>query len=65
MRCRVPASAANLGPGFDVLAVALDLYVEVTLEPAENFSIASEGFGAGRFDDERHLAAVVARTVLG
>ena len=27
MRARAPASSANLGPGFDVLAVALDCYV--------------------------------------
>jgi homoserine kinase len=32
MLVRVPASSANLGPGFDVLAVALQLYVEVSLE---------------------------------
>jgi len=65
VRCRVPASSANLGPGFDVLAVALNLYVEVSLEPSDHFSISSEGFGAGLFDDERHLAAVVATSVLG
>ena len=29
MRARAPASAANLGSGFDTLAVALDLHVEV------------------------------------
>jgi homoserine kinase len=62
---RVPASAANLGPGFDTLAIALELFVEVTLEPADRFSITSEGAGAGLFDDERHLAAAVARSVLG
>ena len=26
---RVPASSANLGPGFDVLGMALDLYADV------------------------------------
>ena len=62
---RVPASSANLGPGFDTLAVALELYVEVTLEPADSFSITSEGCGAGLYDDERHLAAIVAARVLG
>lgn len=65
MYARAPASSANLGPGFDTLAVALELFVEVTLEPADAFSIASEGAGAGLFDDERHLAAAVARDVLG
>lgn len=65
MRARVPASSANLGPGFDTLAVALSLYVEVSIEPADSFSISSAGYGAGLFDDERHLGAQVARRVLG
>ncbi len=65
MHSRVPASSANLGPGFDALAVALNLYVDVTLEIADEFSITSEGCGAGRYDDERHLGAVVAASILG
>lgn len=65
MFARVPASAANLGPGFDTLAVALNLYLEVTLEPADSFAITSEGCGAGLFDDERHLGATVAAAILG
>lgn len=65
MFARVPASSANLGPGFDTLAVALELYVEVTVQLADSFSITSAGCGAGRFDDERHLGAVVATQVLG
>jgi homoserine kinase len=65
MLARVPASSANLGPGFDALAIALPLYLEVTLEAADGFSITSEGFGAGLFDDERNLGARVAAEVLG
>jgi homoserine kinase len=65
MFARVPASSANLGPGFDALAIALTRYVEVSVEPAEDFSITSVGCGAGLFDDERHLGARVAATVLG
>lgn len=66
MRARAPASAANLGPGFDVLAVALDRYVEVTIEPAERLSVRSEGEGAGLADDDAtHLAARVAIDVCG
>jgi homoserine kinase len=37
----------------------------VSLDDADTFSISSEGCGAGLFDDENHLAARVARTVLG
>jgi homoserine kinase len=32
IRVRVPATSANLGPGFDALGLALALYNEVTLE---------------------------------
>src|SRR4029079_13154581 len=35
---RVPASSANLGPGFDVMGAALDLHTE--LEVVENGSVA-------------------------
>ncbi|HEY5112130.1 MAG TPA: homoserine kinase [Acidimicrobiales bacterium] len=65
MFARVPASSANLGPGFDTLAVALSLYVEVSLELADTFSIVSDGCGAGQFDDERHLGVQVAKGILG
>ena len=65
MFARVPASSANLGPGFDTLAVALPLYVEVRVELADSFSITREGCGAGEFDDERHLGARVCARALG
>ncbi len=65
MFARAPASSANLGPGFDTLAVALSLYVDVSLEPATSLSIVSDGCGAGRFDDERHLGVRVAGGILG
>lgn len=65
MIARVPASSANLGPGFDTLAVALKRYVEVEVREADEFSIVTSGFGSGRFDDERHLGAVVVASVLG
>src|SRR3989344_3782167 len=37
VRVRVPASSANLGPGYDVLGVALNLFNEIEAEalPAE------------------------------
>ena len=65
MLARVPASSANLGPGFDCLAVALTLYLEVTIEPADAFAISSEGCGAGLFDDDNNLGARIAGEVLG
>jgi homoserine kinase len=36
---RVPASSANLGPGFDVLAAALDMHVEVEIEETGRFAV--------------------------
>ena len=65
MRARAPASAANLGPGFDVLAVALDLYVEVEVEPAPKLVVRAEGEGADLEEDAMHLAARVAIDVAG
>jgi homoserine kinase len=46
VRVRVPASSANLGPGFDVLALALDLYLDVEARRATQTSIAWSGTGA-------------------
>ena len=62
---RAPASAANLGPGFDTLGLALDLYVEVEVERASRLTVKSEGEGAGLSDDAGHLAARVAIDVAG
>lgn len=57
--CRVvvPATSANLGPGFDAFGLALGLYDEVTVEliPA-GLSIDVEGEGAASVPrDKRHL----------
>ena len=65
MRARAPASSANLGPGFDTLAVALQCYVSVEVVPAPSLRVQSEGEGSGLFDDASHLAARVAAEVLG
>jgi homoserine kinase len=40
---RVPASSANLGPGFDALALALDLYLVCRFRPAPALSIQVRG----------------------
>ncbi len=44
---RVPASTANLGPGFDCLGLALDIYntVELSLAVATTVEITGEGQG--------------------
>ena len=61
----MPASSANLGPGFDTLALALALYVEVTVEPADALTVVTEGEGADLPRDASHLAARVAVDVAG
>jgi len=65
MRARAPASSANLGPGFDALAIALDCYVQVEIESAPALMVRSEGEGAGLSDNAAHLAVRVATQVLG
>jgi homoserine kinase len=42
VRVRVPASSANLGPGFDTLAAALALHLEVEVVETGAFSIACD-----------------------
>ena len=55
---RVPASSANLGPGFDVLALALDLHLEVEARESSKTSISWVGEGAGEVPlDRKNLLA--------
>ena len=60
-----PGSSANLGPGFDCLAVALELRIHVSIEPAKCFTVAGEGEGEAIPATSDHLAARVLRQVLG
>lgn len=63
---RVPATSANLGPGFDSLGLALDLCDEVTAVATSGTAVTVEveGEGVGTVaTDERHLvAAAMLRT---
>lgn len=54
---RVPATSANLGPGFDALGLALSLYDEVSAAATEGPTrVTVAGEGAGELPaDERHL----------
>ncbi len=42
VRVRVPASSANLGPGFDCFAAALGLFLELEVSEADRFELLSE-----------------------
>lgn len=57
VRVRVPATSANLGPGFDALGLALGLYDDVAAEVASGgVRVTVTGQGAGELpDDDRHL----------
>jgi homoserine kinase len=60
VRVRVPATSANLGPGFDALGLALGLYDHVTARVAADVSITVRvtGEGAGELPgDVTHLVA--------
>ena len=60
VRLRLPATSANLGPGFDALAVALDLFLEIEAEPAAEFTIQATGRDwqrCSRLDDNLILQA--------
>jgi homoserine kinase len=51
MRVRVPASSANLGPGFDSFAVALPLLAEFELRAARAWTVSGSGDGVPIGDD--------------
>lgn len=58
IRVQVPATTANLGPGFDCLGMALELYNVVEISPAgRGLTIEVLGEGASEIPrDERNLA---------
>ena len=53
---RVPATSANLGPGFDTIGMAIDMWSEYTVERSDHFQIISEGDGSEHMPlDETNL----------
>jgi len=42
----VPATSANLGPGFDTLGLAINLRNEIVIKPSRFFSVSTRGEGA-------------------
>jgi homoserine kinase len=67
VRVRVPASTANLGPGFDALGLALALYDEVEVRSvASGLRVEVYGEGAGQVPtDEGHLVVRALRAACG
>ncbi|SHK47386.1 homoserine kinase [Desulforamulus aeronauticus] len=60
----VPATTANLGPGFDCLGMALDLYNQIYMSFAPSTTIEVEGQGANEIKrDEENIVWQAARRV--
>lgn len=56
VHARVPATSANLGPGFDALGLALSIFDDVTARVIDHgLAIEVEGEGADLATDETHL----------
>ncbi|MFS0704082.1 homoserine kinase [Cellulomonas sp. 179-A 9B4 NHS] len=67
VRVRVPATSANLGPGFDALGMALGLHDDLGVRAlgSSEVRVEVEGEGAGEVpDDERHLVVRALRAAL-
>ncbi len=64
IKVKVPATSANLGPGFDCLGVALDLYNEIEIEETEkDIEIIQEGLYKRNFPPEQNLLYKAMKTV--
>jgi len=61
LRIRVPATSANLGPGFDSFGLALPLLAEFDLRPARSWAVSVEGDGHGIPTGEDNLFVHAAR----
>ncbi|WP_418969186.1 homoserine kinase [Alloscardovia omnicolens] len=65
VRVDVPATSANLGPGFDTCGLALGFYDTISVEALPTDTIHIEIFGEGKDTlprDERHLIVKALRT---
>jgi homoserine kinase len=61
---KVPASTANLGPGFDSVGLALSLYLTLEVEPSINWEFTSNSSELeGLSTDETHFIYQVAKHV--
>ncbi len=69
VRVRAPATTANLGPGYDCLGMALDLWNHLTVETLDagaDTSVAVAGEGEGELaDDSDNLTYRAARFLYG
>lgn len=52
LRCAAPATVANLGPGFDALALAVEVRNEVLVETEAEPAVVVRGQGAGELPED-------------
>lgn len=64
IKIRVPATSANLGPGFDCLGLALNIWNEVSFESAEKLSYLVSGEGAEKLNKGTRNLLTKAYTLL-
>ncbi|MCR2813489.1 MULTISPECIES: homoserine kinase [Microbacterium] len=60
---RVPATSANLGPGFDTLGLALSVYDELTVTALPDGELDIEATGEGADDIPRDASHLVVRSM--
>lgn len=60
---RVPATSANLGPGFDTLGLALSVYDELVVEQLDGGRLEIEVAGEGTADVPRDASHLVVRAM--
>ena len=61
----VPATTANLGPGYDSFGFALDVWNRISVERADRFSLTITGEGADRLDcSENNLVPRMAKKAM-
>ena len=57
LKVRAPASSANLGPGFDALGLALDLWNELAIElGVDETTVVNAGHDAALLEDRENLS---------
>lgn len=58
---KIPASSANLGPGFDSIGVALDLYLQLEVEKSDKWAVTSTNDELKQFpSDEQNFICQIA-----
>ena len=60
---RVPGSTGNVGPGFDCLGLAVDVWNYITIKRSNNFEIVNRGIGKDRYDEIPNEQNLIARGI--